>query len=236
MKIIRVKTYDELSKTAAEMIAKQITEKPNCVLGFATGSSPVGTYKHLVEMCKDDKISFAGVTTFNLDEYCGLDKSNPQSYHHFMMQNLFNHVDINHSNIHLPNGVASDTNKECADYESKISNAGGIDLQLLGVGSNGHIGFNEPATVFQNLTHEVALAESTIEANKRFFDNINDVPKTAITMGIGTIMSAKKIILVAGPEKGHIIKKLETDFVADPQFPVSILHYHPDCTIIYVCQ
>ena len=233
MKIIKVKTYAEMSHTAAKIIAEQITNKPNSVLGFATGSSPVGTYNELVKMYADGKISFKDITTFNLDEYCGLDKSNPQSYHHFMIQNLFNHVDINPDNIHLPSGVACDTNKECANYEREISNAGGIDLQLLGVGSNGHIGFNEPDTVFQNLTHEVALAESTIEANKRFFDDIADVPKTAITMGIGTIMSARKIVLVAGPDKAHIIKKLETDLVADPQFPISILHYHPDCTIIF---
>lgn len=233
MKIVTVKNYDELSSKAASMIAEQIHTKPNSVLGFATGSSPIGTYKELAKMHNQGKLDFAGVTTFNLDEYCGLHKKHPQSYYYFMMENLFNHINVAHENINLPSGTAKDFAKECERYEKKIAAAGGIDLQLLGVGSNGHIGFNEPADVFYNKTMQVKLADSTINANARFFENKEDVPKTAISMGIGTIMAAKKIVLVAGADKFHLVKELEKPIVS-PQNPVSILHYHPDCTIICV--
>jgi len=223
MKIIKVKDYEELSSIAAELIAKQVKEKPNSVLGLATGSTPIGTYKKLIEAGAD----FFDVTTFNLDEYCGLSQDHPQSYYHFMKENLFNHVNIKHGSYHFPD------EKEVEEYEIKIKHAGGIDLQLLGVGSNGHIGFNEPDKVFHSKTRVVVLADSTIQDNARFFARVDDVPIKAVTMGIKTIMRARKIILVAGSEKEDVIKELENP-VVDPQFPVSILHLHPDCTVIYV--
>lgn len=234
MQIIKVKNYDEMSKKAAELIAKQVKKKPASVLGFATGSSPVGTYKQLIEMYKKNNLDMSKVTTFNLDEYCGLAATHPQSYYLFMMEQLFNHVNIPKGNINLPNGKAADFTKECADYDAKIVKAGGIDLQLLGVGMNGHIGFNEPDKVFHNNTIQVKLTEDTIEVNaKKFFDgDTTEVPKTAISMGIGTIMAAKKIILIAGADKAAVIKKLEKPVVS-PKFPISILHYHPDATIIF---
>jgi len=233
MRIITVKDYDTMSAAAAKIIAEQVRTKPTSVLGFATGSSPVGTYKQLVKMYKAKKLDFSQVTTFNLDEYCGLPKKHNQSYYYFMMENFFNHVNVPKGNIFLPNGVAADFKKECEAYEKKIAGKGGIDLQLLGVGANGHIGFNEPDSVFHNKTMQVNLTDSTIKANARFFESMNDVPKTALSMGIGTIMAAKKIVLVAGAEKAKAIKELEKPIVS-PQNPVSILHYHPDCTIIFV--
>lgn len=233
MKLITAKSYEELSRLAANIISEQVRTKPTSVLGFATGSSPVGTYKNLVKMYKDGKMDFSRVTTFNLDEYCGLNKKHSQSYYYFMMENLFSHINVPKENINLPNGTAKDFAKECESYERKIEKAGGIDLQILGVGANGHIGFNEPDEVFHNKTMQVKLADSTIKANARFFEKADDVPKTALSMGIGTIMAAKKIVLVAGADKLHVIKELSKPVVS-PKNPVSILHYHPDCTIIYV--
>ena len=221
MQIIKVKTYEELSDRAAAIIARQIKEKPDCVLGLATGSTPIGTYKRLVNA------DFSCVKTFNLDEYCGLSPNDPQSYQYFMRENLFNHVNIDMKNTNFP------SEKNFAKYDDQIKHAGGIDLQLLGIGSNGHIGFNEPDVVFHNKTRVVELAESTIQANKRFFENADQVPKTAISMGIGTIMSARKVLLIAAADKTNIIKELQADIVT-PKLPASILHYHPDCTIIHV--
>jgi len=223
MKIIKVKSYEEMSDLTAEMILKQIKEKPNSVLGLATGSTPIGAYEGLIKK----KADFSRVATFNLDEYCGLERTHPQSYYYFMINKLFKHVNIARENIHFP------SYEKCEDYEKEIALAGGIDLQLLGVGGNGHIGFNEPDEVFHNKTRVVQLAPSTIKANARFFGNPDEVPKTAVSMGIGTIMAARKIVLVAGADKAHIIKELEKPVVS-PQLPCSILHYHPDCTIICV--
>jgi len=223
MKILKVKDYEQLSEIAADLIAKQIKEKPTSVLGLATGSSPVGTYQKLAAM----KLDFSNVLTFNLDEYCGLSNDNPQSYYFFMMENLFKHINIPKGNTHFP------SENNCDKYDDQIARAGRVDLQLLGIGSNGHIGFNEPDQVFHNKTRVVELAQSTIEANARFFEKPGDVPKTAISMGIGTIMAAKKIILVADADKFDIIQKMMNPVVS-PQLPASILHYHPDCTIIYV--
>ncbi|KAI4453430.1 glucosamine-6-phosphate isomerase [Holotrichia oblita] len=217
-----------MSETCANIIAKQLKNKPNSVLGFATGSTPVGTYKKLAE----NKTDFSKAKTFNLDEYCGLTKTHPQSYHKFMMDNLFNHVNINKKNINLPNGTAKDFNKECKNYENLIKKSGGIDLRVLGVGGNGHIGFNEPDSVFHNLTHQITLTPETIDANKRFFEKVEDVPKTALSMGIKTIMQAKQIVLIAGADKKQVIERLKYE-VVDPRFPVSILHYHPNCTVIF---
>jgi len=232
MKIITMKNSNEAAAIAADAVAAQIKKKPNSVLGFATGSSPIETYKKLIQMYNDGRVDFAGVTCFNLDEYCGLGRDNYQSYYQFMKQNLFNHVNVNKKNINIPNGKAKNLLKECKDYEKKIAAAGGIDLQILGIGHNGHIGFNEPGALFHSLTNVVELSKSTIEANERFFSNVNEVPKFAITMGIGTIMAARKIILLAGPNKREIIEKLRQDVVS-PQVPASILNYHPDCTVLF---
>jgi glucosamine-6-phosphate deaminase len=183
MNIIAVKNYQMLSKISANIIVTQINQKPNSVLGFATGSTPIGTYKNLVEMYRNGLVDFSNVITFNLDEYCGLSRDNPQSYHYFMMQNLFNHVNIPQENIHIPNGMAIDIEYECGEYENEIKQANGIDLQLLGIGHNGHIGFNEPDDVFYNNTRLIKLTESTIEANKRFFTCADNVPKNGPKYG-----------------------------------------------------
>lgn len=232
MNIITVKNTDDMSAKAADLVCKQIKEKPASVLGLATGSSPVGMYRKLVEMNKAGALDFSNVVSFNLDEYCGLSHDHPQGYYHFMMQNLFSHINIDKKNVHVPNGVAKNFEKECKRYEKMIADAGGIDLQILGIGRNGHIGFNEPSTVFHNKTHQVKLTPDTIDANKRFFERESDVPREALSMGIGTIMATRKIILLAGPEKKKIIDELKADVVS-PWLPASILHYHPDCTIIF---
>ncbi len=233
MNFVRVKTYEELSKKAANLIAAQIIVKPNCVLGLATGSSPVGAYKELIRKNKEGEIDFSTVTSVNLDEYVGLDGSNDQSYRYFMNTNLFDHVNIDKSKTHVPNGCAADLSKEGEAYDELIRSLGGIDLQLLGIGLDGHIGFNEPDSVFTGATHEVVLDESTIKANARFFADINDVPKTAITMGMMSIMQAKKVLLVAnGAAKKEIVEKAFFGPI-DPQVPASILQLHPDVTVIY---
>jgi len=208
MRIIRAKDYEDMSRKAANIIAAQVIMKPDSVLGLATGSTPVGTYKHLIEKYNNGDLDFSQVTTVNLDEYKGLARDHDQSYYYFMHQNLFDHVNINLEKTFLPDGTQEDSDKACADYERIMAETGGADLQLLGIGHNGHIGFNEPGQVFEKDTHCVDLAEKTIQANKRFFDSVDDVPKQAYTMGIRTIMKAKKILLVAsGEEKAEIIKE-----------------------------
>ena len=232
MRIIVKKNYDEMSKAAANIIAAQIITKPNCVLGLATGSTPIGTYKNLVEKYNNGDLDFSDVSTVNLDEYRGIDHDNDQSYYYFMNDNLFNHVNIDKARTHVPNGMEPDSDKACADYEAIVKSYGGVDLQLLGLGHNGHIGFNEPADEFPKTTHCVDLQESTIEANKRFFASIDDVPKQAYTMGIGTIMAAKNILLIAsGKDKAEIVKKAFYGSVK-PEVPASILQLHPSVTII----
>ncbi len=233
MNFIKVKTYDELSKKAADLIAAQILVKPYCVLGLATGSSPVGAYKELIRKNKNGEIDFSTVTSVNLDEYVGLDGSNDQSYRYFMNDNLFNHVNIDKSKTFVPNGCAADLKAEGEAYDKLIRDLGGIDLQLLGIGLDGHIGFNEPDEIFVKATHEVVLDESTIEANARFFADINDVPKTAITMGMMSIMQAKKILLVANGEKKREIVEKAFFGPVDPKVPASILQLHPDVTVIF---
>ncbi len=233
MKYIITQTYDELSNKAADIIAAQIIMKPDCVLGLATGSSPVGTYKRLIEDNKSGKINFSAVTSVNLDEYVGLDVTNDQSYRYFMNDNLFDHVNIDKNKTFVPNGCAADLKAEGEAYDAHIKALGGIDLQLLGIGLDGHIGFNEPDTCFTAATHEVVLDESTIKANARFFANEDEVPKTAITMGMMSIMQAKKILLVAnGAAKKEIIEKAFFGPI-DPQVPASILQLHPDVTVIF---
>ncbi len=233
MKFITVKTYDELSNKAADIIAAQIIVKPNCVLGLATGSSPVGTYKRLISDNKCGKIDFSTVTSVNLDEYVGLDGTNDQSYRYFMNTNLFDHVNIDKARTFVPSGTADNLADEGKAYDDMIKKLGGIDLQLLGIGLDGHIGFNEPDSIFTAATHEVTLDESTIKANARFFANEDEVPKTAITMGMMSIMQARKVLLVAnGAAKKEIVEKAFFGPV-DPMIPASILQLHPDVTVIY---
>ncbi|MCL2620490.1 MAG: glucosamine-6-phosphate deaminase [Defluviitaleaceae bacterium] len=228
MKIIITDNYNTLSAAAGDIIAQQIKAKPDSVLGLATGSTPIGTYKHLVEAGLD----FSNVQAFNLDEYYPIPRTNDQSYYYFMNENLFSQVNIDKKNTHIQNGEASDPQAECQRYEDAIKGAGGIDLQLLGLGLNGHIGFNEPDSHFPKATHHVALDESTIEANSRFFASSDDVPRHALTMGIGTIFNARKIVmLISGEAKADIAKAVIHGNI-DPQIPASILQLHPDVTII----
>ncbi len=232
MKFITVDNYEALSRKAAAIIAAEIVSKPNCVLGLATGSSPVGTYKNLIEWYKNGDLDFSNVTSINLDEYAGLDGTNDQSYRYFMNNNLFDHVNIDKAKTFVPNGKAADLKAECEAYDKRIYEMG-IDIQLLGIGLDGHIGFNEPDSFFTKETHLVTLDKSTIEANSRFFQSIDDVPKTAVTMGMGGIMSAKKVLLIAnGKSKKDIVEKAFFGPIT-PEVPASILQLHPDVTVIF---
>lgn len=232
MKIIKAKDYEELSRKAANIIAAQVIMKPDCVLGLATGSSPLGTYKELINWYNRGDLDFSGVKSVNLDEYKGLTRDNDQSYYYFMYNNLFKHINIDMANTNVPDGTEPDSEIACSKYNKIIESVGGIDLQLLGIGHNGHIGFNEPSDEFPKLTHCVDLQESTIEANKRFFASIDDVPKQAYTMGIQTIMQAKKVLLIAsGADKAPIMKAAFFGPVT-PHVPASILQMHPDCVIV----
>ena len=207
MRIIKAKDYADMSRKAANIIAAQVILKPDCVLGLATGSTPIGTYKELIKGYENGDLDFSQVKTANLDEYRGLEKSNDQSYDYFMKANLFNHINIDKAKTFVPNGCAADLKAEGEAYDQMIKDLGGIDLQLLGIGLDGHIGFNEPDSCFVGPTHEVTLDESTIKANARFFANEDEVPKTAITMGMMSIMQAKKILLVAnGAAKKEILE------------------------------
>ena len=232
MRIYRAKDYADMSRKAANIISAQVIMKPNCVLGLATGSSPIGTYKQLIEWYRKGDLDFSEVRTINLDEYKGLDSNNEQSYQYFMNHNLFHHININPQATNFPNGMASNAQEECIRYNNVIQTLGGIDLQLLGIGHNGHIGFNEPHSSFEQLTHLVSLTESTINANSRLFDNYDEVPKEAYTMGIKSIMQSKKILLIAsGSDKAEIIKKAFFGPVT-PVIPASILQLHNDVTLV----
>ena len=233
MKFIKVESYEKLSRQAANIISAQVIIKPDCVLGLATGSSPVGTYKQLIDWYKKGDIDFSDTTSVNLDEYVGLDGTNNQSYRYFMDNNFFNHINIKKENTFVPNGCAENLETEGKNYDAKIKDLGGIDLQLLGIGLDGHIGFNEPDEFFTKGTHVVELHESTIEANSRFFEKKEDVPTQAITMGMLSIMQAKKILLIAnGQNKKEILEKAFYGPIT-PKIPASILQLHPDITIIY---
>ncbi len=232
IRVIVCDTYDELSETAAEIVAQEMKKKPEFVLGLATGSSPVGLYNKLSEKNKKGELDFEKVRTFNLDEYYPIDPKNDQSFRYFMNDNLFNHINIKMENTAVPDGMAKDTDKFCEQYEADIKAAGGVDLQVLGIGNNGHIGFNEPCEKFYNITHVVELTDNTIEANSRFFASKDLVPTKAITMGAGTIMKAKKIVLVAnGEKKAQAIYGALCDDVT-PLNQASVLQYHPDVTIV----
>ena len=233
MKIIRATDYYDMSRKAANIISAQVIMKPNCVLGLATGGTPVGTYKQLVEWYNKGDLDFSEVTTVNLDEYRGLPREHPESYWSFMHKNLFDLVNIRPEAIHLPDGTNMDSAAECAHYDEIIRQLGGVDLQLLGIGHDGHIGFNEPGAAFELGTHCVSLTEETIEANKRFFDgDVNQVPKQAYTMGIKTIMQARKVLMVVnGAGKAEIVKKAFFGPVT-PEVPASILQMHPDFILV----
>ena len=232
MRIYVTENYQEMSRQAANILSAQIILKPDCVLGLATGSSPIGTYDQLVEWYKKGDLDFSEVKTVNLDEYRGLTRDNDQSYYYFMHHHLFDRVNIDLDNTNVPDGMEPDSDKECARYEELIRSMGGVDIQLLGIGHNGHIGFNEPDAAFARTTHCVDLTESTIEANKRFFASADDGPRQAYTMGIGTIMKAKKILLIAsGEDKAEILAKAFYGPIT-PEVPASILQLHDDVTLV----
>lgn len=232
MKIYKVKNYDEMSKKAANIVAAQVVLKPDCVLGLATGSTPVGTYKELIRKYEKGELDFSEVKTANLDEYKGLGKDVGQSYYYFMHDNLFKHINIDMANTNIPCGTAEDGEAECRRYEEVLASLGGVDIQVLGIGHDGHIGFNEPGEAFDKVTHCVDLTEMTIEANKRYFASADEVPRQAYTMGIGTIMKSKTIILAAsGKDKAAILKEALYGPVT-PFVPASILQFHPDVIVV----
>ena len=232
MKIIKTKDYEQMSRAAANIISAQVIIKPKCVLGLATGSTPIGTYDQLIEWYKKGDLDFSEVTSVNLDEYKGLSPENDQSYRYFMNNHLFNHVNIDKSKTFVPDGLKADSSEACAEYNQIIADCGGIDLQLLGLGNNGHIGFNEPDSAFAKETHCVSLTQSTIDANARFFASMDEVPKEAYTMGIGNIMQAKKIVVVvSGAGKADIVKQAFFGPIT-PEVPASILQLHGDVVIV----
>ncbi|WP_338787455.1 glucosamine-6-phosphate deaminase [Metabacillus sp. FJAT-53654] len=232
MKIIEVKNYQEMSLAAAQYIINMLKNTSKLTLGLATGGTPQGVYQHLIEDYKKNGTSYAQVTSFNLDEYIGLSKDDPNSYYRYMYENLFKHINISLQQINIPSGMNTNLQSECEEYENKIHQHGGIDLQLLGIGSNGHIGFNEPGTSFQSKTHVVGLTQSTREANARYFTSIEEVPTQAITMGIQSIYKSKEILLLAsGKAKQDAMVKLLNGDVTE-SFPASILKQHPNATII----
>ena len=232
MRIYKGKDYADMSRKAANIISAQVIMKPDCVLGLATGSTPIGLYQQLVAWYEKGDLDFSEVRTVNLDEYKGLSRENDQSYYYFMHHNLFDHVNLPAENSHLPNGIEPDSDKECRRYSELIRSMGGVDLQLLGIGHNGHIGFNEPGDAFDNDVHCVDLTQSTIEANKRFFASADDVPKQAYTMGIKTIMQAKKILIVAsGEDKADIVRDAFFGPIT-PKVPASVLQLHNDVTLV----
>lgn len=232
MKIIRARDYEEMSRRAAAVIASQVLLRPDSVLGLATGSSPIGTYRQLIEWYRKGDLDFSAVHTVNLDEYVGLAPDNDQSYAYFMRTNFFDGVNIDPANTNIPDGLNTDPEAECARYDAKIRELGGVDLQLLGLGPNGHIGFNEPEEVFPKGTHKVALTEATIQANKRFFEKEEDVPRFAYTMGIRDIMQARRVLMVvSGAGKAEIVRQAFTGPVT-PAVPASVLQLHPDFTLV----
>lgn len=233
MKFVKAESYEKLSRMAAGIIAAQVILKPDCVLGLATGSSPLGTYANLASACKAGDVDFSAVKSVNLDEYVGLSGEDDQSYRYFMDTNLFSKINIDRANTYVPGGCSDDMEAEGKAYDELIDSLGGIDLQLLGIGLDGHIGFNEPDDVFVGKTHVVELDKSTIEANARFFESIDDVPRSAITMGMGAIMKAKKVLLIAnGKNKEDILNQAFYGPIT-PRVPASILQLHPDVTVIY---
>lgn len=232
MRIINCHTYEAMSRKAADILAAQIQLKPNCVLGLATGTTPIGAYQGLIKKYESGSLDFSEVRTYNLDEYRGLTHEDPQSYHYFMNDQLFNHVNIDPANVHVPDGANVDADAACADYDRMVAEAGYCDLQLLGIGRNGHIGFNEPADEFSKGTHCVDLTESTIEANSRLFEKEEDVPRQAYTMGTQTIMNARCILVVAnGENKAQAVRDMCFGPIV-PTCPASILQLHPNVFVV----
>ncbi len=232
MRIVVCENYDEMSKKAAEIVAAQMKEKPDSILGLATGSTPLGLYNELIEMNKNGEIDFSKISSFNLDEYYPIKRTNDQSYYYFMNENLFSKVNIDIKNTHVPNGEAPDPEAECAAYDKMIDESAGVDVQILGIGQNGHIAFNEPDTMLNANTHLTSLTQNTIEANARFFSDISEVPTSALTMGIGSILKAKKIILLAsGAAKKEAVKELLTSNITTSN-PATMLKLHPDVVIL----
>ena len=232
MKVIITENYNDMSRKAADIIKNLLIKKNDAVLGLATGSTPIGLYKYLIEMNKDHVIDFSKVKTVNLDEYIGLGSNDSQSYRYFMNTNFFNHINIDKNNTYVPNGLAEHLEEEGRRYDKVIAELGGIDLQILGIGNNGHIAFNEPNRKLTAGTHVTPLTESTIKANSRFFDCIDDVPKTALTMGLGQILKARKIILVAsGRNKADAVKQLLNGKITT-ECPATMLQMHNDVTVI----
>ncbi len=232
MELVRAKDYTDMSRKAANIISAQVILKPKSVLGLATGDTPKGTYAQLSEWQKKGDCSFAQCSSYNLDEYVGLSADHPQSYHYFMKKFFFDLVDIDLANTHVPDGDAADIEKACADYDRMVAEAGYPDIQLLGIGRNGHIGFNEPDDHFARGTHCVDLTESTIEANSRLFDSVDEVPRQAVSMGIQTIMYARRILILAsGADKAQAVHDMVYGLIT-PQVPASILQLHPNCTVI----
>lgn len=232
MNVLIYDTEEQIGIAAGNYMCGQVLQKPNSVLGLATGSTPLKPYSQMIELYKKGVVDFSKVTTFNLDEYVNLDVNDKNSYHTFMHENLFDHINIPEENINFLDGNASDPEEECKRYEEKIKAAGGIDIQLLGIGSNGHIAFNEPADCFQRWSHVVTLKKSTVSDNSRFFKSIDEVPTQALTMGIGSIMQAKKILIIAiGENKAKAIKQL-IDGNVTPMCPASVLQFHTDVTLM----
>lgn len=234
MYIYREETYEKMSRRAANIISAQVIQKPDAVLGLATGSSPLGVYKQLIEWYNKGDLDFKDVKSVNLDEYCGLSPEHDQSYRYFMNSNFFDHINIDKKNTYVPDGMCENWQTECENYDKLIHALGGIDLQLLGIGFNGHIGFNEPSDHFELGTRRVTLTESTLKANSRFFPN-GDMPTHALTMGFKSILSAKKILLIAGPEKYDIVKRALKGPVT-PEVPASILQLHDDVSVVYTAD
>ncbi len=233
MRIQKFENYEQMSDFVAEIYAAQLLLKPDSVLGFATGSTPLGAYAKLIEMYKAGKVDFSKCTTFNLDEYYPIARDNSQSYYYFMHENLFKHINVDPERVHVPNGEAKDAEKECEEYDNHIYTHGGIDIQLLGIGENGHIAFNEPDEKLEAKTHLTGLTKSTIEANSRFFDSIDDVPKQALTMGMGTILKARKIVIaINGKKKLDALNKLLSGKI-DTMCPATLLNVHPDVIVAY---
>lgn len=229
-------SYQAMSEAAADIFAETLRKKPDAVLGLATGSTPIGLYEELARRYAAGALDFSAATSYNLDEYIGLAGDHPQSYRYFMNQQLFSRVNIDLARTFVPSGLSDDFATDGRAYDAAIAAAGGIDLQLLGIGNNGHIGFNEPDAVFSKETHPITLTESTIQANARFFDTIDEVPRQAITMGMGTIMAAKKVLLVAnGAGKAEIVRQAVSGPVT-PRLPASILQFHPDVTVLFAEQ
>jgi len=232
MRIILAANNEEMSEKAAAIVKSQIILKPDCVLGLATGDTPIGMYQELIKMYENREVDFSDVTIFNLDEYCNLNRENPHSYYYYMHHNFYKYINVNKKNTHIPNGTAKDIDEECRHYERQIKNRGGIDLQVLGIGVNGHIGFNEPDINFEAETHLVKLDKMTIEANARFFSSKDEVPTLAISMGIKTIMQSRMLVLLAnGESKADAIYKTVKGKIC-PEVPASIIQLHPNAIII----